>query len=190
MTRAAVALSLALAAALAHAQNWPAKPVRFVVPFPPGGATDVAARTVSDRLSRALGQQFVVENRPGAGSSLGPAAVARARPDGYLLTQLPTSAIRLSFIQRMSYDPLRDFAAVAHLSNFQLGFGVGIMPATCDPLLERLGRVGFERYAAASQTFLDGPFAEDAIRELAALLKQRCGTGGTVKNGRIEIQGG
>jgi tripartite-type tricarboxylate transporter receptor subunit TctC len=74
---------LVLISGLAQAQSWPARPVRFIVPFPPGGSTDVAARALADKLSAGLGQQAVVENRGGAGGALGAGEVARAAPDGY-----------------------------------------------------------------------------------------------------------
>ena len=79
------ALLAAILALNVQAQNWPHKPVRFVVPFPPGGATDVAARSLSDRLTPALGQQFLVENRAGASGAIGTHEVARAVPDGYTI---------------------------------------------------------------------------------------------------------
>lgn len=114
----------ALAPAARAQSRFPDRPITILVPFPAGGSTDVVMRALAEVASRHLGQPVVVDNRPGAGSSLGPAAVARARPDGYLLTQLPTSAIRLSFIQRMSYDPLRDFTPIVHLTGYLFGIVV------------------------------------------------------------------
>src|SRR3977135_2452871 len=79
----AAALALGAAHAVAWAQPWPAKPLRVVVPFTAGSATDIMARTVSERLSVQLGQPVVIDNRPGAGGTIGVAAVAKADPDGY-----------------------------------------------------------------------------------------------------------
>ena len=103
-----------LGASLVHAQSWPAKPVRFIVPFPPGGATDVAARVVADKLSRALGQQFVVENRAGAGGNLGTVAAVRSAPDGYtlLIVHIGTMTINSHLYANPGYDPLTDVAPI------------------------------------------------------------------------------
>jgi len=106
----------------ARAQGrFPDRPITIIVPFVAGGSTDVVMRALASAATERLGQPVLVENRPGAGSSLGPAAVARARPDGYLLTQLPNSAIRLTFLQRLSYDVLRDFTPVVHLTGYLFG---------------------------------------------------------------------
>jgi tripartite-type tricarboxylate transporter receptor subunit TctC len=119
---------LALAAALvspASAQTWPAKPVRFIVPFPPGGATDVAARTLADRLTHSLGQQFVVENRAGAVGAIGTTEVARAAPDGYviLFAADPVTTLHL-VVKNLQYDVQRDFVPVTQVTTQPLGFAV------------------------------------------------------------------
>jgi tripartite-type tricarboxylate transporter receptor subunit TctC len=113
------------AASIAQAQTWPAKPVRFVVPFPPGGATDVAARAVSDRLSRALGQQFVVENRAGASGMIGATEVARAAPDGYtiLFAADPVTTLHL-VLKGVQYDVQRDFVAITQVTTQPLALAV------------------------------------------------------------------
>src|SRR5688572_17731813 len=103
------------AATLAHAQSWPAKPVRFVVPFAPGGTTDILARLVGQHLGDALGQPFAIENRAGAGGNIGAAEVARAAPDGYtILMGTPgTQAINQFIYTKMPYDTVKDFAPVS-----------------------------------------------------------------------------
>ena len=112
-----VALSVGLGlgnASLVHAQDYPSKPVRFVVPFAPGGTTDVLARLVGEKLSASLGQQFVVDNKPGAGGNVGTAQVAKAEPDGYtlLMGTVGTHAINASIYPSLPYDPVQDFAPV------------------------------------------------------------------------------
>jgi tripartite-type tricarboxylate transporter receptor subunit TctC len=110
------ALWLAVAST-AFAQNYPAKPVRIIVPFPPGQATDILARLLADQLSKSFGQQFIVDNRPGAGGSLGTDAAAKSAPDGYTLVMatIATFGINPSLYPRLAYEPLRDFAPIANL---------------------------------------------------------------------------
>jgi tripartite-type tricarboxylate transporter receptor subunit TctC len=101
--------------ASAHAQEWPARPVKLIVPTGPGAATDVMARLVGEAVSRTLGQPIVVENMPGASGIIAHQAAARAAPDGYTLLFTNTSgmAINLISFKQLPYDPVRDFAPVA-----------------------------------------------------------------------------
>lgn len=94
--------------------SWPTKPVRIVVPFAPGGTTDILARAVAPELSRALGQQFIVENRAGAGGNIGADLVAKSAPDGYtiLMGTVGTHGINKSLYTRLAYDPQKDFAPI------------------------------------------------------------------------------
>jgi tripartite-type tricarboxylate transporter receptor subunit TctC len=104
----------------AHAQsNWPDRPVRVIVPFPASGATDLVARVVAQRVAQDLGQQMVVDNRPGAGGTIGSAEAAKAQPDGYtlLLTTSSTHAISPHLMPRLAYDARKDFTPVAHLAD-------------------------------------------------------------------------
>jgi tripartite-type tricarboxylate transporter receptor subunit TctC len=109
-----LALPLALAPAVAIAQSaYPAKPIRLVVPFPPGGATDVVARSIGQKLSDALGQPVVVENKAGASSNIGSEFVARSAPDGYtLLLGTIANATNMTYYPRMTYDTLRDLVPI------------------------------------------------------------------------------
>ena len=108
----AVALGL-LAAACAWAEDWPTKPVRFIVPYPPGGGTDVIARILQQPLSEGLGQQVVIENRGGAGGALGTEAVAKAAPDGYTLLFTLSSHTINPLLYKLDYDVEHDFAPVS-----------------------------------------------------------------------------
>lgn len=98
----------------AFAQGYPAKPVRIIAPFPPGGGTDILARVVAGKLGGLLGQQFVVENRSGAGGALGTEFAARATADGYTLLLNSSSPLSIGphLVRKPAYDPLRDFAPV------------------------------------------------------------------------------
>ena len=106
--------SLAAISTLAAAQAWPSKPIKYVVPFAAGGTTDILARTISEKLSVALGQPVVVENKPGAGGGVGAAEVAKAAPDGYTIMggTISTHAINASLYKSLPYDPVKDFAAI------------------------------------------------------------------------------
>jgi len=113
----------------AHAQSWPQKPVRFIVPFAPGGATDIAARMLGEKLSQVWGQSVVIENRAGAGGALGAAEAARAAPDGYTLF-FPSGSVMTAnqhVYARLNYDPERDFVPV---TNVVSGPQVLVVPAS------------------------------------------------------------
>ena len=113
------AAALAFTAACAAAQGYPAKPVRFVVPYAPGGSTDTLARTIGVKLTDLLGQQVVVDNRPGASGNIGMDIVAHALPDGYtiVLGYIANLAIDPSLYAKMPYDPVRDFTPITELAS-------------------------------------------------------------------------
>ena len=106
----------------ARAQNYPAKPIRLVVPYPAGGATDFFARLVFPKVGDTLGQPVVVENRPGAGTAIGASEVARSAPDGYtiLLGDAGTYAFNPTLYKKLSYDPAKDFAPISLTGRFAL----------------------------------------------------------------------
>src|SRR5215213_1419140 len=112
-----IAATLFLAALAAQAQTYPTKPVKLVVPFPAGSATDQVARLAGAELQAALGQPFVVENKAGAQGAIAAAEVAKAAPDGYtlMLTTNTPQAANVSLFKKLNYDPVKDFAPVARL---------------------------------------------------------------------------
>ena len=114
-----IAVGLAVASCAAISQSYPARPIRMVVPFPPGSGTDVAARTLGQYLSTSLGQPVVVDNKPGAGGSIGAMDVVRAAPDGYTLLfgSSSTLAANVSLLKNMPYDPTKDLSAVAGVAD-------------------------------------------------------------------------
>ena len=122
----------ALGASTALAQAWPSKPLRIVVPFPPGGGTDLVARSVAARLGDALGQPVVAENRPGAGGTIGADAVAKAAPDGYTIGIATSSTHPASIVlqKNVPYDPLKSFAPVTLIgSTSYVLLGAPTLPA-------------------------------------------------------------
>ena len=113
----AALLILSLGAATAGAQQYPARTIRFIVGFPPGGGTDIISRLLAQKLTEAWGQQAIVDNRPGATGMIGANMVAKAPPDGYtlLMGHVNSQAIAPALVQKPLYDPLRDFASVAYI---------------------------------------------------------------------------
>jgi tripartite-type tricarboxylate transporter receptor subunit TctC len=112
---AGVALALLIAGTL-HAQDYPARPVKVIVPFSPGGAVDGPMRMIAQELSKRLGQQVIVENKPGAGATIGSDLVAKAAPDGYtLLLASQTNAISATLYAKLPFDPVEDFAPISLL---------------------------------------------------------------------------
>lgn len=109
----------ALASPLGYAQSFPDRPVRIIIPFPPGGATDTLARVVSQKMAKTLGQPVVIENRAGATGAIGSDAIAKAVPDGYnlLLATSSTHVIAPAINPRLPYDAARDFTPIAHLGS-------------------------------------------------------------------------
>ena len=112
-----VSFALCLGMAAANAQQYPVRPVRVIVPLTPGGAVDILARIISDHYSQTLGQRFIVDNRPGAGTSIGVETVAKAAPDGHTLLVSSSSLVTNAAIQTVRYDPVRDFQPVTKLTS-------------------------------------------------------------------------
>ena len=113
-----IAVALLGVAALAQAQSWPSRPIRYIVPFAPGGTTDILGRMVATGLSSALGQPVVVENKPGQAGSIGAAELARATPDGYTIGggTISSHAINATLYPKLPYDPVKDFAPITMLA--------------------------------------------------------------------------
>lgn len=118
--RALAVAALMAASPCVPAQIYPAKPVRMIVPFAPGGGNDIMARFLAHRLSGALGQPFVVDNRPGAGGTIGIETGLRAAPDGYTLTFMPSSYTALPSLYKLPYDPVADLAPIVQVSVYPL----------------------------------------------------------------------
>src|SRR2546427_11291119 len=122
-----IAIGTTLAAPLLQAQTWPQRPVKVIVPFTAGGNADAQGRILSERLSVALGQQFIVENRVGAGGAIAAEFVAKAPADGYTLFFAASSQIMIvPLIQKLNYDPLKDFAPISILGTNPLVLAVHI----------------------------------------------------------------
>src|SRR5438128_994898 len=146
----------------AFAQSWPQKPVRFIVPFPPGGATDISARLLGEKLTQIWGQTVIIENRGGAGGALGAAEAARAAPDGYTLF-FPSGSVMTAnqhVYARLNYDPEKDFVPV---TNVVSGPQVLVVPAgspyktvkeLVDAALANPGKLTFGHAGIGTQTHL------------------------------------
>jgi tripartite-type tricarboxylate transporter receptor subunit TctC len=120
VARAFLALAFLIVPAAAFAQAFPSKPVRFVLPFPPGGPSDILGRALAQKLSEQLGQSVVPDNRPGAGGNLGAELVAKSPADGHtLLLSSPSIAISPALYGKLNYDPIKDLAPIARVASIQ-----------------------------------------------------------------------
>lgn len=117
MLRLLIPFLLLAAAAAAQAQSWPSKSVRMIVPYPPGGSTDVTARALADKLSSALGQPVVVENRAGAGGNIGIEAAVKSDPDGYTVLIAPDFVASAPHVYKLNYDPIKQLTPVIQLTS-------------------------------------------------------------------------
>jgi tripartite-type tricarboxylate transporter receptor subunit TctC len=145
--------TLAVSATFAHAQAWPAKPIKYIVPFAAGGTTDILARTVGEKLSIALGQPVIIENKPGAGGGVGAEFVAKAAPDGYTIMggTISTHAINASLYKNLPYDPVKDFAPVILIARVPNMLVINVdVPAKSVPELIALLKANPNKYSFAS----------------------------------------
>ncbi|MEY2771104.1 MAG: hypothetical protein RIQ38_1523 [Pseudomonadota bacterium] len=124
MLHAGAATTLGLALPQAQAQAFPSRPIKLICPWPVAGSTDIVMRALADSASRVLGQTVLIENRPGASGMLGPNELVKAAPDGYTLSQLTIGVARLPHMQKMNFDPLKDFTYIACLTGYTFGIVV------------------------------------------------------------------
>ncbi len=117
-------LSLLFAAGAASAQQFPVKPITLICPWPAGGSSDLVMRAFAESVGKQLGQQVVIENRPGASGTMGAGALVNARPDGYTLTQLPISVFRIPHINKTPFDPLKDITYIINVTGYTFGLVV------------------------------------------------------------------
>jgi tripartite-type tricarboxylate transporter receptor subunit TctC len=171
LSRTAFSLLLALCALPALAQTWPSRPVRFIVPFAPGGPADISARLVSVKLAEALGQQIVIENRSGAGGNIGAAIAAKLAPDGYtVLLTTSALAVNMSLYQNPGYDAERDFIATALVaSQPNMIFVNAGIPARTLPEFIAYARTAKLTYASPGSGTTPHLTAENLFRVLAKL---------------------
>jgi tripartite-type tricarboxylate transporter receptor subunit TctC len=199
-----VLVVLVLLTGIAKADNWPTRPIKFVVPFGPGIGIDIMARTVAERLSRKLGQPVIVENIPGAGNILGAQAVARAAPDGYtfLFTGPSPVVTNIFAFKSLPYDPYRDFTAVAMISEpgpFVISVNPKLPVATLPELLTYVrARPGQLHYAidgsAIFQSVVARSFAKRAGIDLVELgyrtIASLAGHGRRIQRNGFQLRGG
>ncbi len=119
LRRVLLGVLVTASASAALAQSFPAKPLRFIVPFPPGGSADILARTIGQKMSEGLGQSVVIDNRPGAGTAIGAEATAKSAADGYtiMIGTVSSHAINPSLNAKLAYDPIRDFTPISPVAS-------------------------------------------------------------------------
>ena len=113
-----------LSTTTARAQNFPARTIRYICPWTAGGTTDIVMRVLAESASKVLGQTVIVDNKPGAGGTLGAVELVNAKPDGYTLAQLPISVLRIPHMQKVQFDALKDFTWIACLTGYTFGLVV------------------------------------------------------------------
>jgi tripartite-type tricarboxylate transporter receptor subunit TctC len=121
---AALSIGASLQPTVVRAQSFPARPIKYICPWPAGGSTDAVIRALAESAAKILGQSVVVENKPGAGGMLGAVEMLSARPDGYTLTQIPQGVFRIPHMQKVPYNPLTDFTWIACLTGYTFGLVV------------------------------------------------------------------
>ena len=156
----------------AHAQGWPTKPVRLVVPYPPGGSTDVAARPVAEKLTKAFGQSFVIDNKAGASGAIGAAEVARAEPDGHTIMFAADPVTTLHLVMKsVQFDIARDFVAVTQVTTQPLAVAVhSSVPANTIQEFVALARANPGKYSFAHSGVGTGQhFAGELLKKMAGI---------------------
>ena len=103
------------------AQGYPERPVNFIVPWPAGGGTDIAMRALADVLGKQMNARIVIENKPGAAGTIGPASMLNARPDGYTIAQMPITVLRYPHMQKVNWDPFKDFTWIIGITGYSFG---------------------------------------------------------------------
>jgi len=184
MTRvlAAVAAIVCLSVAPAPAQEWPAKPVRIVVPYGPGGAADTLGRVFAEVLSTALGKQFIVENRPGGGSVVGSEAAARSAPDGYtlMLSGMSTHVLAPAMNKSAGFDPVRDFTHIAYFGGAPNAFVVH----------PSFGATSFKDFMARARGEADIPYVSPGVGSVGNLVAEYLAAKESLKLTHVPYRGG
>jgi tripartite-type tricarboxylate transporter receptor subunit TctC len=181
MLAALVAVAF-LTAAPAPAQDWPAKPVRIVVPYGAGGAADTLGRVFADVLSTALGKQFVVENRPGGGSVVGSEAVARSAPDGYtlMLSGMSTHVLAPAMNKSAGFDPVRDFTHIAYFGGAPNAFVVH----------PSFGVTTFKEFMARVRGEADIPYVSPGVGSVGNLVAEYLAAKENIRLTHVPYRGG
>lgn len=164
MNRLAAFLAAMLFSSLASAQAYPSRPIRIIVPYAPGGTTDIVGRQVGQKMSEALGQPVLIENRTGGNTAIGADAVAKAAPDGYtlLFTNDATFVLNPVLFPKLTYDVGRDFAPVATVTYVALALAVsgslpvGSIKELAAYIQQRKGQLGYGSFGAGSQPHIMG----------------------------------